>query len=147
MMPDFSKYALSGAAAVFVALIWMTPRADASVAAEGAAPAQTARACEITGLVAQLDNVQSSPWSDGAPSAFGENEVRIAVEIEQRLPHGQTPPDACQLTPAGDASAMAVYKLCSPTTVRPGDHIRATEGAAPIKGFSCLFDVTVIPKG
>jgi hypothetical protein len=42
---------------------------------------------------------------------------------------------------------VAAYKLCSPTKVNKGDHIRATEGlrTGAQRSAGCLFDLVVLP--
>jgi hypothetical protein len=116
-----------------------------------AAPALAAEVCEITGRVSKMDTVQESPWADGAPSFFTTTIVHVSVELENRAPRGKAASETCRMTgdgAAGKRPPTAAYKLCSPTPVKPGDRIRATEGATPIDlahGVVCLFDVAVLP--
>ena len=110
-------------------------------------PLQIPETCDIRGLVANMETVQRSPWNDGAPSAFTVTEVHLSVVLEDRMPHDKGAKDTtCRITDA--KTRKLVYKLCSPTTVKPGDRIQATEGNYVLNSFGigCLFDVAVLPR-
>jgi hypothetical protein len=102
--------------------------------------------CEITGVVQKLENVERSPWSDGTPSTLSIFETDIWVTVNDRKPHFKNAPKD-SICNRGAKGEMAAYKLCSPTKVNKGDHIRATEGlrTGSQRSAGCLFDLVVIP--
>lgn len=102
-------------------------------------------ACEIVGHVGLVQAVQKSPWRDNTPSPLSVTEVQVVLLLEQRKPRNAAAAGGCDLP---KKYAKAVYKLCSPTRVKKGDRIRATEGSYAIDpgaATSCLFDVAVLP--
>jgi hypothetical protein len=102
--------------------------------------------CEITGVVAKLENVERSPWSDGTPSTLSIFETDIWVTVNDRKPHYKNAP-ADSLCNRGAKGEIAAYKLCSPTKVLKGDRIHATEGlhTGSTRSVGCLFDLVVLP--
>jgi hypothetical protein len=98
--------------------------------------------CDITGTVMSIEKIEKSAWQDGAPSAFSTVETRIAVRINQRTPHTAGNNAAC---PASLVTETKTYKLCSPTPVKAGSVIRATEGidTGANSALGCLFDISV----
>ena len=74
--------------------------------------------------------------------------MHISVLLHDRTPHDKTKPkDLCH----GDTAKgkKVTYKLCSPTEVKEGDLIHATEGTMTVDpyGVGCLFDIVVLPPG
>ena len=102
--------------------------------------------CEITGVVAKLESVERSPWSDGTPSALSSVETDIWVTVNDRKPHYKNAP-ADSVCNRGAKGEVAAYKLCSPTRVLKGDRIHATEGlrTGSARSVGCLFDLVVLP--
>lgn len=111
-----------------------------------AAQKLSANVCEITGVVAKLENVERSPWSDGTPTTLSAFEVDIAVTVKDRKPHYKNAPanSVCHRAAKGETR---IYKLCSTTVPKAGDRIHATEGlqTGSRRSTGCLFDVVVIP--
>ena len=105
----------------------------------------SANVCEITGIVAKLESVERSPWSD-APSALSTFETDIWVTVNDRRPHFKNAP-ADSVCNRGAKGEVAAYKLCSPTKVLKGDRIHATEGlhTGSTRSVGCLFDLVVLP--
>lgn len=99
--------------------------------------------CVITGTVQSLQTIDKSPWDDGTPTTLTTTEVRIAVALKTRSMQRGTPGSTDCSLPT-DASPV-LYKLCSPTQVRKGDHIKGVEGLATgtDQSLGCLFDVAV----
>lgn len=106
----------------------------------------SANVCEITGVVAKLENVERSPWSDGTPSTLSIFETDIWVTVNDRKPHYKNAPSD-SICNRGAKGEIAAYKLCSPTKVTKGDRIHATEGlhTGSSRSVGCLFDLVVIP--
>lgn len=106
----------------------------------------SANVCEITGIVAKIENVERSPWSDGTPSALSSFETDIWVTVNDRKPHFRNAPTD-SICNRGAKGEVAAYKLCSPTKVRKGDRIHATEGlhTGSAHAAGCLFDLVVVP--
>ena len=71
--------------------------------------------CKITGTVSTLEKVQKSPWADGAPSPFSTEEIHVAVNVDDCVPHDkEADTGAC----GGDKGKILTFKLCSPTPVK-----------------------------
>lgn len=112
----------------------------------GAAPAAAKASdavCEVNGFVTAIEKVERSAWDDGAPSPFSTVETRITLKIAERMPRDKgVAGESCKKT---GEDALVTYKLCSPTKVKVGDTILATEGieTGSAHALGCLFDVSV----
>jgi hypothetical protein len=106
--------------------------------------------CAIEGVVTALQKIEKSAWADGAPSNFSTVEVQISLRVATRTPYRANDKDAiefCKTTQGG--TEVRSYKLCSPTPVKAGDYVTATEGndTGTASVASCLFDLSVKPAG
>lgn len=105
------------------------------------------RMCDIVGIVEKTGIVTKSPWSDGTPSILSTDEMHISVLISDRTPHDKDAPaeDPCHKEVKGE---IRTYKLCSPTSPKPGDRIHGTEGTQTGSPdvFGCLFDLIILPE-
>ncbi len=126
--------------AALVALV-VVAQARPVIAAEASTDALPP--CDITGVVSSVQLVERSPWADGTPSTLSTTQTEISVVVKSRAPH-YTNSQAKDLCTASSAQKIT-YKLCSPTKVKQGDYIRATESSATKSGSSsCLFDLVVV---
>lgn len=134
------KYLLSLYAVFFAcAVVFYPVVSGAENAKAGALPP-----CDITGIVSSVQLVERSPWEDGTPSALSTTQTEISVIIKSRAPHYShvNSKDVCTTSPE---EGKMTYKLCSPTPVKKGDQIQATESSAAKGGSkNCLFDLVVL---
>lgn len=105
-----------------------------------------ANVCDVAGMVLRVSKVDKSPWGQEAPSQMNTIETHVSVSIDTRTPHRKDV-DAtnhpCLSTAKG---TLRTYKLCSPTVVKQGDRIFATEGinTGSARAIGCLFDIKVV---
>lgn len=101
--------------------------------------------CEVAGTVLRVRLVDKSPWGYEAPSQMNTTETQISISVDVRTPHRKNAEanHPCNATPKG---TLRTYKLCSPTRVKQGDKIQATEGinTGNAKAIGCLFDIKVV---
>jgi hypothetical protein len=105
-----------------------------------------ASVCDVSGTVFRVKMVDKSPWGQEAPSQMNTIETQISISIDERTPHRKdidATNHPCLSTSKG---TLRTYKLCSPTKVRQGDRIWATEGinTGSAKAIGCLFDIRVV---
>jgi hypothetical protein len=119
----------------------MTAIAVLALALLASSPAVAAD-CDIIATVMAIEKIEKSAWQDGAPSSFSTVETRITIRISGSAPHAADSKSACATTPAAETKT---YKLCSPTPVKAGNIIRATEGmdTGANSALGCLFDISV----
>lgn len=99
--------------------------------------------CVISGIVQSVQVLEKSPWNDGTPTTLTATEIHIAVALQSRsMQRGTSGSGNCNL-PLDQSPVL--YKLCSPTQIKKGDHIKGVEGMATgtNQSLGCLFDVAV----
>lgn len=133
--------------AALASFVFAAPAVAETAAEQPAAAAtpdvwkDTAASCSIEGLVLQLQTVSTYT----APTSLAETEKHVKISISDRTSRNRKQADPrCQKRPAQEE--LLTYKVCSPTPIKPGDRIRATEGTetGPSKKTGCLFDIVVL---
>lgn len=96
--------------------------------------------CRLEGVVHKITERYDSPW-EGVPSLLAETYTEVTLQLMNVSKHESNSDANTSRCTAFRKGEARVYKVCSKTPIKRGDHISAVDGGVAGTKRLCLFDI------